>query len=756
MRKLTGTTFFCWICLITLLALCVLPAKAQRKASRANAGVAGAAEGTDWTELRGPTHDGVSTEKGLPEKWSPQGENLLWRVPLGGRSTPVILGDRLYLQNTFSKGASEEERLACLDANTGRTLWELKFPMYNSDVPPHRVAWASPTVDPETGNIYVMGGGGLFTAVSKDGKQLWQRQMTEEFGLITTHGGRTTSPIVEANLVLVTGPTFGWGAHGPGSTKFFAFDKRTGDLMWVSAPAGRPSDTTYSPILVTDVEGTRMLITGASDGAVHALKVATGEPVWNYMMSKRGINTGIVMVGKYVFVSHSEENFDSNEMGFVAAVDSASRGTVPLTQTRWRTMGVQTGYSSPVTDGKVVYQIDNGAILFAFDGNTGQKLWESKLGTIQKANLVMGDGKLYVGTETGKFYILRPKADGVDVLSEVQLGPENDPEQVLAGVAISRGRVFLTTTAATYAIGKKYTGAYKTATLTPLPVNPKGTPAYLMVSPTDFIAKPGQKVQFHVRLFDDKGQFIREEKSVTWSMAGLAGTVDASGVWTVPSNTQPEAGEIKATSGALSGTARARVFPPLPWTFDAATMPLNAPPVGWINAANKYAVKETDGKKYLTKIAQIQHTFYLRARTFMGPSDLSDYTIEADVRSPIRRRQQGDIGVVAQGFTLVLFGSHQKLDIQSWQPEVERIVSLPFEWKPDTWYHLKLRVENLSDGSVRAQGKAWPSDAPEPAKWLVEKVDPIGPRYGSPGLFGSAPFEMLFDNVKVYANSTSH
>lgn len=722
-----------------MLALAVLPVRAQ-----------------DWTELRGPARDGTSAEKGLPEKWSPQGRNLLWRMPLGGRSAPIVFGDRVYLQNTFSKGANEEERVVCLDANTGRTLWEYKFPMYNSDVPPHRVAWASPAVDPETGNIHVMGGGGLFFALSKEGKKLWERQLTEEFGLITTHGGRTASPIVVGNMVLITGPTFGWGAHGPGSTKFFAFDKHTGDAIWASAPAGRPSDTTYSPLLVADVDGVRMLITGASDGAVHALKLATGEPAWNYMMSKRGINTGLVMLGKYVYVSHSEENFDSNEMGFVAAVDATLKGAIPLTQVKWRAMGLQTGYSSPVTDGKVVYQIDNGGILLAVDALTGQKLWEHKLGTIQKANLVMADGKLYAGTETGKFYILRPKAGGVDVLSETQLGPENDPEQILAGVAVSRGRIFLTTTAATYAIGKKYAGAYRATAVRPLPANPQGTPAYALVSPTDFIAKPGQKVQFHVRLFDDKGQFIREEKQATWSTGDLGGAVDAAGVWTAPADGKVHAGEMKATAGALSGVVRARVIPPLPWTVAAATMPLNVPPLGWINAATKYAVKEIDGKKYLAKIAQIQHTFYLRARTFMGPSDMSNYTIEADVRSPIRRRQQGDIGVVAQGFQLVLFGSHQKLDIQSWQPEVERIASVPFAWKPDTWYHLKLRVQNQPDGSVRAQGKAWPAGESEPAAWTVEKVDPIGPKYGSPGLFGSAPFEMLFDNVKVYLNSASN
>ncbi|MBI3405924.1 MAG: PQQ-binding-like beta-propeller repeat protein [Acidobacteria bacterium] len=442
-------------------------------------------------------------------------------------------------------------------------------------------------------------------------------------------------------------------------------------------------------------------------------------------------------------------------MGFIATVDAASKGAVPLTQVKWRFLGYQVGFSSPVTDGKVVYQVDNGAMLLAFDANTGQKLWEHKLGTIQKASPVLADGKLYVGTETGKFFILRPKPGGVDVLSENQLGTEEDPEQVLSSASVSRGRVFFATSGAVYAIGKKSTAPYKPAIVTAMKANPAGTPAYVQVTPTDFIAKPGQKVQFHIRLFDDKGQFIREEKQATWNTGGFAGTIDATNAWTIPADAKAQGGEIKATVGSLTGMARARVIPPLPWTVDAAALPVNSPPPAWVNAATKYAVKETDGKKYLTKIAQIQHTFYLRARTFMGPSDLSNYTIEADVRSPIRRRQQGDIGVVAQGFQLLLFGSHQKLDIQSWQPEVERIASVPFEWQPDTWYHLKLRVENLPDGSVRAQGKAWPTGTPEPGKWTVERVDPIGPRSGSPGLFGSAPFEMLFDDVKVYANSAS-
>jgi hypothetical protein len=112
----------------------------------------------------------------------------------------------------------------------------------------------------------------------------------------------------------------------------------------------------------------------------------------------------------------------------------------------------------------------------------------------------------------------------------------------------------------------------------------------------------------------------------------------------------------------------------------------------------------------------------------------------------------GDAGVVAQRYALVLFGNHQRLELQSWQPETERTVLISFPWKAETWYRLKLRVENLAGGKTRVQGKAWPAAEAEPAAWTVERVDAIPNREGSPGLYADAPFEVFFDNLKVTAN----
>jgi hypothetical protein len=110
------------------------------------------------------------------------------------------------------------------------------------------------------------------------------------------------------------------------------------------------------------------------------------------------------------------------------------------------------------------------------------------------------------------------------------------------------------------------------------------------------------------------------------------------------------------------------------------------------------------------------------------------------------------VGITAQRYSLVLYGTNQELRIEPWEPETTRTARVPFEWKPDTWYRLKIRVENLSDNRVRVQGKAWPAADPEPAAWTVERVDPIGNREGAPGLFLDSQFGAFLDNFVISAN----
>lgn len=705
---------------------------------------------SDWAEWRGPARDGISLEKGLPAKWSPGGDNLAWKVPYGGRSAPIVMNNRVYLQNTAGKGETEQERVMCFNADTGKLLWEHRFNVFLSDVPPHRVGWASPVGDLATGNVYALGVGGSLLALSPEGKLIWERSLSEDFGLLTTHGGRTVSPIIDGDLVILSGITFGWGGHARGAHRFMAFDKRTGETVWVSAPGGRPYDTTYAPPIIANVNGTRLLIQGASDGVVYALKPQTGEPVWKYEISKRGINTGVVVSGTTAILSHSEENLQSSEMGMMVAVDASGKGELKKDQVRWTVYGWQGGFSSPLIDGDRLYQVDNGANLAAFDSNTGKQLWLQNLGTIQKASPVLADGKLYVGTENGKFFILKPTATGCEILDQDQLGTEALPEAIIASVAVSNGRVYFVSDSNLYCIGKKSNVVANQTPPVEGPPNPNRPATHVQVVPTELIIKPGDAASFRVRLFDEYGKFIREEKTADWSLDQLKGTI-ANGQFVAANDGGTQAGLVKATVGNVTGTASVRVFAPLPYNENFDAMAVNSVPPLWVNSTLKFIVREVEGSKVLVKTTE-GSSLLSRARAYFGPSDLANYTVEADIRATQRRRLQGDAGVIAQRYVLTLYGNSQMLHLEPWQPETARTVTMPFAWKPDTWYRLKLQVENLPDGKVRARGKVWLASESEPVAWMIERVDPIPNRQGAPGIFGNALAEIYFDNLKVYSN----
>ena len=136
--------------------------------------------------------------------------------------------------------ATTQERLVAMDADTGNVVWERRVNDFHSDVRYDRAGWASPAVDPATGIIYMFTGAAQLLAFSPDGKVLWDRSLPEEYGAITTHGGRTTSPIVEGDKVILNTLIQNWGPDlGRPGNRYFAFDKahRPDDLGELAAGA---------------------------------------------------------------------------------------------------------------------------------------------------------------------------------------------------------------------------------------------------------------------------------------------------------------------------------------------------------------------------------------------------------------------------------------------------------------------------------------------------------------------------------------
>ena len=258
---------------------CGLPCET---AIRAAAGAA--VDPLDWPYWRGPQYNGVSRETGLVDDFDPRGgpgSHVAWkRADLGGRSTPVVLRGRLYtIVRSEPETTREGEKVVCVDAATGKTIWENRFNVWLSDVPAERVGWSSVVGDPETGNVYALGVCGLFQCLDgASGQRIWSVPLHERFGLLSTYGGRTNFPVICEDLVIISGVTTGWNELARPSHRFFGFDKRTGDLVWNSSTRPSPEDTTYSSPVIAVLGGQKALVVGAGDGCVWAFQPRTGAP----------------------------------------------------------------------------------------------------------------------------------------------------------------------------------------------------------------------------------------------------------------------------------------------------------------------------------------------------------------------------------------------------------------------------------------------------------------------------------------------
>ena len=146
-----------------------------------------------WLAWRGPNQNGTSPEKSLPTSIDPK--RPLWTADFPGQSAPVIANGKLYIMGYLGEGAELQEGVRCYDAESGKLLWEKRYTDFLSDTIYLRYATSSPAVDPETGNVYMLGTQGMLKAFTADGKELWGYSMMEQFGRLTFPNSRTASPV---------------------------------------------------------------------------------------------------------------------------------------------------------------------------------------------------------------------------------------------------------------------------------------------------------------------------------------------------------------------------------------------------------------------------------------------------------------------------------------------------------------------------------------------------------------------------------
>ncbi len=737
-----------------------------------------------WLSWRGPEQTGISRETGLPEKVS-AGE-ALWVADYPGQSAPVLANGKLYAMGYVGQGPDLQEGVTCFDAETGKQLWQRVYNDYLSDTIYLRYATASPAIDPESGNVYMQGTQGILAAFAADGQALWEHSLMEEFGRLTFPNSRTASPALDGDLVITRGITANWGTQGPGADRFYAFDKKTGELVWSSSPGVQPKDNSFSHPQFGWYQGRRVFFTALGDGSVACVNARTGEPLWRVALFRAGINATCLVHNNDKVIAIYGTPYELGQMVALRMPDilptNAAAGPVVLERKALQLWAddISSSTSSPILAGDTIYTVAEKGDLFAVNAKDGSIKWKLKLGIEQRNSCpLFADGKLYVpilddpgakasgdgeaGTKGG-FYILKPGEKGAQELCHAVL----DGRCFGTPVAYN-GKLYLQTTRHLYCWGKPgdNSGCPSPAPEKPWPA--AGKPSQLQVIPSEVLLHPGQKATFRVRSLDANGLTVQESippDQVSWSAyvpatakvkAALKGAFNQGGELVVSPDQIPSAGAFEVTSGGLKGYIRGRVMPALPVHQDFETFTLSEtnaegaafayPPLPWIGARFKFDVRDKNGNKVFAKTTD--NRFFQRATVFIGTPEMKGYTIQADVMSAGNRRKMSEVGLINQHYLVVLKGNEQKLEINSNQERLR--FAKDFQWSPNTWYHLKTRVDRSPDGSAVVRAKAWKKEETEPSEWTIELPHKTGHKSGSPGLFGFSPQDMrvFIDNIEV-------
>jgi outer membrane protein assembly factor BamB len=180
----------------------------------------------DWPNWRGPQHDGISRETGLLKAWPADGPKVLWKTDLtGGYSSVSVANGRVFTQTKDGK----EDLVLCVDALTGKKLWEYRYPCDYADYPSLDKRFltgpkATPTVDGD--RVYAMGNTGLLQCLDvQSGKLIWERDLLKLADRKCPEYGYCNSPLIVGERLFVS----------PGGSKgnsLAALDKKDGRVLW--------------------------------------------------------------------------------------------------------------------------------------------------------------------------------------------------------------------------------------------------------------------------------------------------------------------------------------------------------------------------------------------------------------------------------------------------------------------------------------------------------------------------------------------
>jgi prepilin-type processing-associated H-X9-DG protein len=396
----------------------------------------------DWPAILGPRGDGTSEEK-LQLPWPASGPKVVWwKAVEEGYSAPIVAKGRLFV---FDR-TGDEARLSAWDAESGRELWQTRYPSVYEDYYGYSGGpRAAPLVDGE--RVFTHGVEGRLRAHAvSDGRLLWEVDTVARFGVVQNFFGVGASPVIEGELLIavVGGSPFGSPPISSGQVKgngsgIVAFDKKTGAVRY------QLSDelAAYATPRLSTLAGRRWAF-AFTRGGLLAFEPTAGKVdflfPWRARMLESVNAASPVVEGDTVLIS---ESYGPGS----ALLRVKPGGFEVVRQDPRRDQSLQQHWATPVLRQGTLYassgQSSGEAELRAVDYATGKVLWREK--GLGRANLTWADGHLLVLTETGRLLLVEARPDRYVKVAELDLsaGSAKDDSQAKTAITASAERARL-------------------------------------------------------------------------------------------------------------------------------------------------------------------------------------------------------------------------------------------------------------------------------------------------------------------------
>jgi outer membrane protein assembly factor BamB len=307
----------------------------------------------DWPQWRGPNRDGKAAAFNAPKTW-PAELTQKWKVTVGeGPATPSLAGDKLFVF-TRQSGA---EIIRCLDAGTGKELWQEKYDALGATGP--AAAFSGPRASPAVaeGKVATLGIRGVLSCLEANtGKLLWRK---DDFSGAYPRFYAASSPMIVDDLCVAE---LGGGDKGGVVT----YELGSGKEKWRwtgDAPAYS------SPVLMT-VNGTKLIV-AETDGKVVALFLADGKLAWETafaVQGRGGYNAATPIVdGQTLIYSGSGRG--------ATAVKLEKKGEAFAATDLWKNADNSVVFNSPVLKNGAIYGFSAANDFFCINAQDGKTAW---------------------------------------------------------------------------------------------------------------------------------------------------------------------------------------------------------------------------------------------------------------------------------------------------------------------------------------------------------------------------------------------